>query len=256
MTVSIWGKGKSSKALAKVLNVKRNIPADIVIRWRADAPTAGNIRFILNGTEAVSKSSDKLKSLKIMKEAGLNVPPFSERLQELNPQVGDSIFGRFRYHSKGADIVVAKYSENGVKYFLPQTGETIAKEQFLSKEYFVKWLASRSEYRYHVAFGKVILCTKKLLADESLPKPHYIRNHQNGKWTQVTCEETPRFSAACIKAIEAHGLDFGAVDFLNVNREPVMLEINTAPGLEVENRLELYSKAIKEHIAKLTTRRT
>ena len=107
-------------------------------------------------------------------------------------------------------------------------------------------MKSRAEYRYHVAFGKVILCTKKIPAADNAC--NLIRNHQDGLWGQVTCIETPRFSEACVRAVEVHGLDFGAVDFLNIKGEPVMLEVNTAPGLEVENRLALYTASFKQYI--------
>ena len=253
MNVSVWGKGNGSKALARALGVKRNRKAEVVIRWRLTDNTPPASACVLNNDSAIRKSSDKLRSLKIMKEAGLRVPEFAEDLQALNPTSGDVIFGRFRYHSKGDDIVALRVTANSERYFLPKTDEEAPKEQFLSKEYFVKWMKSRAEYRYHVAFGKVILCTKKI--KENANASELIRNHQNGTWKQVTCAETPRFSDACIKAVKAHGLDFGAVDFLNVKGEPVMLEINTAPGLEVENRLELYSKALKEGITDEVLRR-
>ena len=98
-----------------------------------------------------------------------------------------------------------------------------------------------------MAFNKVILCTKKILA-EGQTDDTLIRNHQNGKWKQVTCTETNSFSEACIKSVKALGLDFGAVDFINVRGIPYILEVNTAPGLEVENRLDAYVRAIKENV--------
>jgi hypothetical protein len=158
---------------------------------------------------------------------------------------------RFCYHSKAQDIVVMQMTKNGAKYFNPLTNEKCPKEQFLSKEYFIKWLPSIAEYRYHVAFGKILLCTKKVLDKEKADGVYLVRNHQEGIWKQVTCKETPRFSKACLAAIEAHELDFGAVDFLNVDGEAYILEVNTAPGLEVENRLDLYSKAFSDKIQSL-----
>ena len=246
MKLSVWGKGKSSRALAKELGVKRNRYADTIINWKSGVSLLPTAFKVLNNATAVRRSSNKLRSLQIMEEAGLNVPPFSTELQDLDPKSGDTIFGRNLYHSKGNDIVAMSITTNTKKYFLPQTDEIRAKEQFLTKEYFVKWLKSRAEYRYHVAFGKVILCTKKIPTDDNAC--NFIRNHQGGLWSQVTCLETPRFSEACIKAVKAHGLDFGAVDFLNIKGEPVMLEVNTAPGLEVENRLALYVAAFRQYI--------
>jgi glutathione synthase/RimK-type ligase-like ATP-grasp enzyme len=248
MNASVWGKGNGSKALARALGVKRNRKADVVIRWRLTDRIPPASAKVFNSDVAIKRASDKLKSLKIMKEAGLNVPPFAERLEDLAPREGDIIFGRFRYHSKGDDIVAMEVKPNRNRYFLPKTEENVAKEQFLTKEYFVKWIRARAEYRYHVAFGKVILCTKKMLADGESEVNGLIKNHQDGTWKQVVCTETPRFSEACIKAVAAHGLDFGAVDFMNVNREAMILEVNTAPGVQVDNRLEAYVQAFQRKI--------
>jgi glutathione synthase/RimK-type ligase-like ATP-grasp enzyme len=241
MKLTVWGKGPSSKLLAKALGVRRNrINADVVVRYGKVDPLPMRAKEI-NNADAIRLASNKYKSLCVMKEAGVKVPPFGREIADLPVlPISSTIFGRDAYHSKGTDIVV-----------IERTGDGLS--GFKEKDYYIQYLKSRAEYRYHVAFGKVILCTKKVLAegeeDDSL-----IRNHQDGKWQQVVCVETPRFSEACIKAVQAHGLDFGAVDFLNVNREAVVLEVNTAPGMQVENRLEAYAKAIKEQITQWATR--
>lgn len=245
--ITVYGKGPSSKRLAQALGVRRNRQAPVVIRWKTTDPLPprwGKVKEF-NSSAAVRRASNKLMTLQILREAGVAVPPFAERYQDLPVSKGDVVFGRLRYHSKGMDIIAKKEGDNP-EYFHAVSGQHVTKEQFLTKEYFVKWLPSHSEYRYHVAFGKVILCTKKILDNEGGDVVHYVRNHQGGKWRQVTCEETPRFSEACIKAVSTLGLQFGAVDFLNVKKQAVILEVNTAPGLEVDNRLDAYAAAFKQ----------
>jgi glutathione synthase/RimK-type ligase-like ATP-grasp enzyme len=228
MKLTVWGQGSASKALAKALGVKRNmITADTIIRYHKLDPHP-RARKEINSAEAIRKASNKYQSLVIMKDAGLRIPKVSRNKSDMDNT--KTVFGRDFYHSKGTDIVIYR------------PGETIKQH-----EYYIEYMKPRSEYRYHVAFGKVILPTKKILA-EGQTDDSLIRNHQDGKWKQVTCVETPRFSETCIKAIKCLGLDFGAVDFLNVKGEAVVLEVNTAPGLEVENRLEAYSKAIRENV--------
>lgn len=239
--LAVFGGGPSSRLLAHRLGCKRNIlNAHIIIRWRTTDTYPNKKAYEINPRVAVVNSSHKYASLCIMKDHGLNVPPILMSAIDVESDLAkhpDHIwFGRNNYHSKGTDIVV--YSKD--------TKHTKVSDRH---DYFIQYLKPRSEYRYHVAFDKVILPTKKILGegetDDSL-----IRNHQDGKWIQVACRETERFSQACIAAVKMHGLHFGAVDFLNIDGKPVMLEINTAPGLQVDNRLDAYAKAIDEFLIK------
>lgn len=231
--ISVWGKGQASKALSLALGIPRNrLNADTVIRYgipdreslRVDYPR----KKVVNKLEAIRQASNKYHALKKIERAQVRTIKCSTNANEMDRR--KIIFGRDFYHTKGQDIVI--YQPNA----------TLGHH-----DYYVEYIKPRAEYRYHVAFGKVILCTKKVLA-EGETDDTLIRNHQNGKWRQVTCVETPRFSEACIKAVASLGLDFGSVDFLNVDKEAVILEVNTASGLEVENRLEAYVKAFKENL--------
>jgi hypothetical protein len=80
-------------------------------------------------------------------------------------------------------------------------------------------------------------------ADESL-----IRSHSNG-W--VFCREdveiSPMLIATARGAVEALGLDFGAVDIIYNQHENqyYVLEVNTAPGLEGQSVVD-YTRAINE----------
>lgn len=245
--LSVWGKGSGSKALARALGVKRNIRrADKVIRWKS-LEVLGQPTKEFNSTSAIRLASHKYNSLKAIEQAGVKVPPCSTRLADLTKdRFNGIILAREFYHTKGEDISIGEFENGNFKgtswydiHHQPVDPD--------NAEYYIKYLKPRGEYRYHVAFGKVILATKKILAEGAVDDS-LIRNHQDGKWKQVVCTETEKFSEACIKAVVALGLDFGAVDFINVKGEPYILEINTAPGLEVENRLEAYKKAFLENM--------
>lgn len=103
---------------------------------------------------------------------------------------------------------------------------------------FVEYKKKRHEYRVHVFKGEVIDTQQKRKrnADE---RPdtfnHFVRNHDNG-W--VYCRDgiaTDIFrDALAILAVQALGLDFGAVDIIynQLENQNYVLEVNTAPGLE------------------------
>ena len=116
---------------------------------------------------------------------------------------------------------------------------------------YVKYKKKKKEFRVHVFNNEVIDVTqKKKRADyEGDPNPK-IRNYGNG-W--VYCREgieipDDLFDEAK-KAIEAIGLNFGAVDTIWNEREnkSYVLEINTAPGLE-GTTIESYKHAILEEL--------
>ena len=237
----VFGGGPSSRLLAHRLGCKRNLlNADIIIRWRTTDHYPNKKAFEINPRVAVVNSSHKYASLCIMKDHGLNVPPVLMSPVDVEADIAkhpDHIwFGRNNYHSKGTDIVTY-----GKKYVMTKPST--------KHDYFIQYLKPKAEYRYHVAFDKVILPTKKILS-EGETDDTLIRNHQDGKWIQITCKEPERFSQACIAAVKMHGLHFGAVDFLNIGGNPVILEINTAPGLQVDNRLDAYAEAIDAFLLK------
>jgi glutathione synthase/RimK-type ligase-like ATP-grasp enzyme len=226
--ISVWGHSKSGRKLARALGCGYNKRAQLYIRYRRldETPNGGKE---INSAESIRVSSNKFTSLKRMEKEGIRVPLASTDFGEVRSKTDQPIFGRCYYHSKGTDIKVY----------------TKGRAPLQAHDYYIAYIPNEAEYRYHVAFGKVILCTKKVLA-EGEGDSSLVRNHQGGKWKQVTVKPRESCANACIKAVKVLGLDFGAVDFLLVNEKPVVLEVNTAPGLEVENRFEAYVQAFKE----------
>jgi len=113
-------------------------------------------------------------------------------------------------------------------------------------EYFVKKENIVEEYRVHSFLGKSIRAgVKKHREGFAHPNP-WIRSYDGG-WRIVydgfKSKESMRGLAA--KAVEALGLDFGAVDIgKKADGTLIVLEVNRAPGLE-GGTTEAYAKAIE-----------
>lgn len=128
-------------------------------------------------------------------------------------------------------------------------------EKYHSKTY-TAYFKARDEYRVHVFDGKVIDAQqKRKRSDVPRDKVNYkVRNHDNGF---VFCRDGVECPELCletsIKAVEALGLDFGAVDirYNDTSKECAVLEVNTAPGLE-GTTLEKYAAALTELIESIT----
>ena len=226
----MWSKGTSARRLASFMNIGVNQrDAELYIRWkRVDDVRPG--RPCINKRDAVRLASNKFKSLIIISENNIKTVSVSTDIRAFVPKKDCIFFGRDFYHTRGQDIEIYKWPFRVSR-----------------RDYYTLYIKPDNEYRYHVAFGKVILATKKVLAEGETDNS-LIRNHQDGKWKQITVRPIKRYSDACIDAVKSLGLDFGAVDFLTKDNISYILEVNTAPGLEVDNRLEAYANAFYSYL--------
>lgn len=194
---------------------------------------------VINKPEAVMLSSNKLKSFELFKKHGVSIPPFfttKEQARVFLTEVEDrrSIVCRtiLNGHS-GAGIVVADSADDLVEAPL-----------------YTAYIPKKHEYRYHVFNGKVLDVQRKArnkdVADEDVNWK--VRNHDNGFiFMREGVEIVPEAEAEAIKAVEALGLDFGAVDIIHNEKQNkfYVLEVNSAPGL-TGTTLENYAAAFKE----------
>jgi len=105
---------------------------------------------------------------------------------------------------------------------------------------YTKYIVKESEWRIHVVKGQVIDSTRKIRDPDFTGEPNWaVRNHSGGfiyaRNSGQPSEDTVRQAVA---AMEAVGLDFGAVDVMvskptraHPDRLSYVLEINSAPGL-------------------------
>lgn len=188
---------------------------------------------VINSPEAVSKAANKLSSFKAMAEYGVSVPRFTEDILEAR--------------GWGTDIVVRHkltgHSGEGIQIIGPD--ELIEGLAPLHVEYVKK----KEEYRVHVFMGEVIDVQRKARKRE-VPDGEVnwqVRNLDGGFiYAREGVELPEEAHLQAIAAVEALGLDFGAVDITWNERSDTyyVLEVNTAPGL-TGTTLEKYVEAFK-----------
>lgn len=189
---------------------------------------------VINSPEAVSKAANKLIAFKAMAEHGVATPRFTESPEEASGwQVDVVLRHKLNGHSgEGIEIVDGDHRE------MPEA------------PLYVEYIKKKQEYRIHVFMGEVIDVQRKArkmdVPDEEVN--WQVRNLEGGfiyAREGVELGEEPRLQA--LAAVEALGLDFGAVDVIWNERgdEYYVLEVNTAPGL-TGTTLEKYVEALKE----------
>ena len=185
---------------------------------------------------------NKLAAFRKWKEEGVSIPPFWTRGADVVRTGDDIILCRTLLSaSQGAGITVAR-----------------ADVALIDAPLYVKYLRKKAEYRMHVLNGRVIFTQQKRRKQEAGPgnaDQQLIRNHDNG-WvfainniTFTSDAEKRAAEAEAIKAVTSLGLDFGAVDLIVPkarNAKPVILEVNTAPGIESPTLLDAYTRAFRE----------
>lgn len=249
----------SAKLLCTTLGIRRNrltkpvvvVPKRVthVINWGSSSEyqfkttTTALASKLLNAPSSVAKAVNKLTAFQVWKEAGLSVPTFWTDSASVTRTGNDVVLCRTKLSaSKGDGIVITR-----------------AGEPLVNAPLYVKYLRKKAEYRMHVVGGKVIFTQqKKRKADveETADDDQLlIRNHANG-WvfainniSFTSEEERVTSERLAVDAVASLGLDFGAVDLLVtksvIRPTPVLLEVNTAPGIESPTLLEAYVKAFK-----------
>lgn len=170
--------------------------------------------YTINKGDAVGRASNKRIALETMSAAGVPTPRLYTPQQAREAITsGKVLVGRPDQHSKGRN------------FFLCRTLDEISRAR--KATHFLEFLEMPHELRVHVIGGLVVKIAEKVGGTG------FIRNHQHGwRFMAPTMEKREPARQAARKAVEALGLDFGAVDVLyDGSRSAYVLEVNTAPSL-------------------------
>lgn len=180
---------------------------------------------VINHPDAVRTAANKLLTFQAL-DGVVNIPEWTTSKEEVEQW----------YEEKDNQVVFCRRLLNGNS----GNGIHISNEraELIDAPLYVKYVPKRNEYRVHVAFGEVIAVQRKALR-EGVEEPNWkVRNHANGFIFARNEGTVPPDGVVeeSLKAVEALGLDFGAVDVIYNERQDkaFVLEVNTAPGLEGE----------------------
>jgi ribosomal protein S6--L-glutamate ligase len=178
-------------------------------------------------SQAIAQSRDKRHSLQLMSQAGLPVPRTVVVRQKADIEQAVAAVG-------GLPVVV-KLSQGtqgrGVLLVSSQYGLTSIfeamrpyREALLVQEYIAE--AEGRDTRIIVVGGRCVAAMVRSAA----PGNFRSNLHQGG--TAVPVEPDGQSQALAVQAAQTLGLGVGGVDILQSARGPLLLEVNSSPGLE------------------------
>lgn len=181
----------------------------------------------LNESVAIGRSRDKLRSLQLLARAGIGLPvtafahstKYSDDLIEI---VGGSpVVIKLLEGTQGIGVVLGE-THNSAKSVIDAFRGV--KSHILVQEFIKE--AGNTDIRCLVIGGKVVASMKRTGAEGD-----FRSNLHRGGSAQVI-RITPEERSTAVRAAKIMGLNVCGVDLLRSNHGPVVMEVNSSPGLE------------------------
>lgn len=183
--------------------------------------------YPLNESVAVSRSRDKLRSMQLLSRKGLGMPVtgFANKpddVKDLIKMVGGApLVVKLLEGTQGIGVVLAetaKAAESVIEGFMG------VKADILVQEYIKE--AGGADIRCFVVGGKVVAAMKRQAAAGEFRS----NLHRGGSASLIKI--TPEERSTAVRAARVMGLNVAGVDLLRSNHGPVIMEVNSSPGLE------------------------
>jgi ribosomal protein S6--L-glutamate ligase len=183
--------------------------------------------FSLNESVAISRSRDKLRSLQLLSRKGIGLPVtgFAHSpadTEDLLDIVGGApVVVKLLVGTQGKGIVLAetrKAAESVVEAFRGLSAN------FLVQEFIEE--AGGADIRCFVIGEKVVASMQR-----QAPEGEFRSNLHRGGSAQLV-KITPEERSTAVRAARIMGLNVAGVDILRSNHGPVVMEVNSSPGLE------------------------
>jgi ribosomal protein S6--L-glutamate ligase len=187
--------------------------------------------FTLNSSDGISRSRDKLRALQILSRAGVGLPTtsFAHSIQDVSGLLevvgGTPVVIKLLEGTQGVGVVLAetkKAAESVIAAF-HQLDANILVQEFIKE-------AGGSDIRAFVVGGKVVAAMRR----QGAPGDFRSNLHRGGSAGVIKL--TPSERSTAVRAAKAVGLAVAGVDLLQSDQGPMVLEVNSSPGLEgIEN---------------------
>jgi ribosomal protein S6--L-glutamate ligase len=183
--------------------------------------------FSLNESVAISRSRDKLRSLQLLSRKGIGLPVTGfahspDDIEDLITMVGGApLVIKLLEGTQGIGVVLAetqKAAESVIEAFFGLHANIMVQE-------YVKE-AGGADIRCLVVGDKVVAAMQR----QAKAGEFRSNLHRGGSASLIRI--TPEERSTAVRAAKIIGLNVAGVDILRSNHGPVVMEVNSSPGLE------------------------
>lgn len=183
--------------------------------------------YSVSPSEAISRSRDKLRSLQILSRAGVDMPVtgFAHATKDIDGLLdtvgGAPVVVKLLEGTQGSGVVLAetRKAAGSVIEAFRQLDANILVQEFIEE-------ADGADIRV------IVIGNRAIAAMRRQSKPGEFRSNLHRGGTATVIEVTPEIERVAVAAAESMGLGVAGVDILQSKRGPLVLEINSSPGLE------------------------
>lgn len=178
-------------------------------------------------SQALVRSRDKLRSLQLLSRAGIGMPKTAfasepKNIDNVISQVGGTpVVIKLLEGTQGIGVILAethKSAKSMIEAFLDLDANILVQE-------FIKE-ANGADIRAFVVDGQIVGAMKR----QGAPGEFRSNLHRGGKAELIELSKEEKSTA--IKAAKKLGLAIAGVDMLQSSRGPLVMEVNSSPGLE------------------------
>jgi ribosomal protein S6--L-glutamate ligase len=188
-----------------------------------------------NESQAITRSRDKFRCLQLLARNGIGLPVtgFAHSTKDvqglINAVGGAPLVVKLLEGTQGIGVVLAetqKAAESVIEAFRGLHANILVQEYIRE--------SGGADVRCFVVGGRVIG------AMERRARPGEFRSNLHRGGTASKARLTPEERSTAVRAAKAMGLNVAGVDILRSNHGPVVMEVNSSPGLEgIERATEI-----------------
>ncbi|TND10426.1 MAG: ribosomal protein S6 modification protein [Bacteroidetes bacterium] len=178
-------------------------------------------------SQALVRSRDKLRSLQLLAKAGVGMPKTAfastpNNINDLLKLVGDApVVIKLLEGTQGIGVILAETHNSAksvIEAFMDVNVEILVQE-FIAE-------AKGADIRAFIVDGQIVGAMRR----QGAAGDFRSNLHRGGKATLV--QLSPEEKATAIKSVKKLGLAIAGVDMLQSKRGPLVMEVNSSPGLE------------------------
>ncbi len=183
--------------------------------------------YPLNESVAIGRSRDKLRSMQLMARDGIGLPVTTfahdpkQTEEVLKIAGGAPTVIKLLEGTQGIGVVLADTDRSAKSVIEAFRGANVN----IMVQEFIKE-AGGTDIRALVIGGKVIAAMKRTGAEGE------FRSNLHRGGSAATIKISPEERSTAIRAAKSMGLNVCGVDMLRANHGPVVMEVNSSPGLE------------------------